>query len=87
MGWQAAAHALFTAGWFDAEEAVASGLARRICAPDDLVDEALELARTIARMPIVSLRRSSGSGPSRTERTGPDPRGRFSAGTMPLGYP
>jgi enoyl-CoA hydratase/carnithine racemase len=55
MGWQAAAHALFTADWFGAEAAVASGLARKVCAPDALLDEALELARAIAKMPIVSL--------------------------------
>lgn len=56
MGRQAAAHALFTAEWFDAEVAVESGLAWRRCAPDALVDEALTVARSIAKMPVTSLR-------------------------------
>jgi enoyl-CoA hydratase/carnithine racemase len=55
MGRQAAAHALFTAEWFDAEAAVASGLAWKLCAPGSLVEEALAMARAIATMPIVSL--------------------------------
>jgi enoyl-CoA hydratase/carnithine racemase len=55
MGRQAAAHALFTAEWFDAETAVASGLAWKVCPPGALVDEALAVARAMARMPIVSL--------------------------------
>lgn len=55
MGWQAAALALFTGEWFDAQAAVASGLALRSCAPDQLLDEALDAARAIARMPVVSL--------------------------------
>jgi enoyl-CoA hydratase/carnithine racemase len=55
MGWQAAAHACFTAEWFDAEDALAAGLARKICPPETLLDEALALARSIARMPVVSL--------------------------------
>lgn len=56
MGRQAAAHALFTAEWFGADEAVASGLAWKQCAADALVDEAMAVARTIATMPVVSLR-------------------------------
>lgn len=55
MGTQAAALALFTGEWFDAATAVASGLALRSCAPERLLDEALDLARQIARMPVVSL--------------------------------
>ncbi len=55
MGWQAAAHVLFTADWIDAEQAVAFGLAWRICEPDALLPEALDVARSIARMPLVSL--------------------------------
>lgn len=55
MGWQAAAHALFTAEWIDAEQAVACGLAWKRCAADALLDEALALARAIAKMPVVSL--------------------------------
>jgi len=55
MGWQAAAHAFFTAEWFGAEEALTCGLARRICPPDALLDEALAVAGAIAKMPVVSL--------------------------------
>jgi enoyl-CoA hydratase/carnithine racemase len=55
MGWQAAAHALFTAEWFDADQAVECGLAWKRCAADDLLDETLGLARAIAKMPVVSL--------------------------------
>ena len=55
MGWQAAAHAFLTAEWFDADQAIACGLAWRKVEPEALVDEALSLARSIARMPIASL--------------------------------
>jgi enoyl-CoA hydratase/carnithine racemase len=55
MGWQGAAYAFYTASWFGAEEAHASGLASRICAPETLLDDALDVARAIARMPVVSL--------------------------------
>ncbi len=55
MGWQASTHAFLTADWFDADQAVASGLAWRKVAPEALVDEALSVARAIARMPLVSL--------------------------------
>jgi enoyl-CoA hydratase/carnithine racemase len=55
MGWQAAAHAFFTAEWFDAARAIESGLAWKICSPDTLLDEAMGVARAIARMPVVSL--------------------------------
>jgi enoyl-CoA hydratase/carnithine racemase len=54
-GWQAAAHAFFTGEWIDAEQAVRSGIAWERCPDDELLDRALELARSIARMPIVSL--------------------------------
>jgi enoyl-CoA hydratase/carnithine racemase len=55
MGWQAAAHAFLTAEWFDADQAIACGLAWRKVEPEALVDEALAVARSIARMPIASL--------------------------------
>ena len=55
MGWQPAAHALFTGEWFDADTAVATGLAWRSTAPDGLLDEAMDVARAIGRMPVVSL--------------------------------
>ena len=55
MGWQAAAHMLYTAGWLSAEEAVERGLAWRLCEPDRLLEEAEATAREIAAMPIESL--------------------------------
>jgi enoyl-CoA hydratase/carnithine racemase len=55
MGRQDAAYALLAGGWLDADAAVSSGLAWRCCPPDRLLDEALDVARTIARLPIVSL--------------------------------
>jgi enoyl-CoA hydratase/carnithine racemase len=55
MGWRAAAQAFYTAEWIDADRALACNLVSQLCEPDALVDEALELARSIARMPVVSL--------------------------------
>jgi len=55
MGWQAAARVFYTAEWLSADEAVACGLAWRCVPLDALLDEAMMLARSIARMPIVSL--------------------------------
>jgi len=55
MGRQAAAHVFFTADWMDAREAAECGLVWRLCEPEQLVAEALEVARAIARMPIASL--------------------------------
>ncbi|MCZ7526381.1 MAG: enoyl-CoA hydratase-related protein [Acidimicrobiia bacterium] len=55
MGSQRAAHALFTAEWIDAEDAVESGLAWKACEPDELLDETLAVARRIAAMPVESL--------------------------------
>ncbi|MBV8951189.1 MAG: enoyl-CoA hydratase/isomerase family protein, partial [Actinobacteria bacterium] len=58
MGWQAAAHAFFTASWIDAQRAVDTGIAWARFPNEKLVDEALELAHTIAAMPLVSLVRT-----------------------------
>ena len=55
IGWQEAAHLLFTEPWVDAAEAVRLGLAWKACPPDTLIDEAMTEARTIARMPVTSL--------------------------------
>jgi enoyl-CoA hydratase/carnithine racemase len=55
MGWQNAAHLLFTASWLGAEQAVETGLAWRVCEPEQLLDEALSVAREIAAMPVDSL--------------------------------
>jgi len=56
IGPQAAAHYLLTGDWMDAETAVARGLAWKRCAPDRLLEEALGLARGIAKAPLESLR-------------------------------
>jgi enoyl-CoA hydratase/carnithine racemase len=55
IGWQQTAHLFYTSAWLDAEEAVASGLAWRRCAPERLLEEALAVAGEIAAMPIDSL--------------------------------
>lgn len=55
MGGQAAAHALYTGEWIDAEAAVACGLAWRAVAPDELLPATLEVADRIARMPVPAL--------------------------------
>lgn len=54
-GWQRAAHLLFTADWMSAQEAVEAGIAWRCCPADALLDEALDVARRIAAMPVESL--------------------------------
>ncbi|MCP4038573.1 MAG: enoyl-CoA hydratase/isomerase family protein [bacterium] len=55
IGWQNAAHLLYTASWLEAEQAVESGLAWRLCEPEKLLDETRSLAREIAQMPVDSL--------------------------------
>lgn len=55
MGWQAAAHFIFTADWMSAQEAVACGLAWKVCPADQLLDEVMAVARTIGGMPVDSL--------------------------------
>jgi enoyl-CoA hydratase/carnithine racemase len=55
VGWQHAAHLLYTAGWIDAHHATEMGLAYRQVADDDLLDEAWTLGQTIGAMPISSL--------------------------------
>jgi enoyl-CoA hydratase/carnithine racemase len=55
MGWQNAARVLFTSDWVSADEAVELGIAFRLCAPETLLSETMELAGRIARMPISSL--------------------------------
>jgi enoyl-CoA hydratase/carnithine racemase len=55
IGWQSAAHLLYTASWLEAEQAVEVGLVWRLCEPEKLLDEALSTAREIAQMPIDSL--------------------------------
>jgi enoyl-CoA hydratase/carnithine racemase len=55
MGWQAAAHLLFTANWMNAEQAVEAGLAWRRCTPERLLAETLGVAADIAANSIDSL--------------------------------
>lgn len=56
MGAQAAAEFVLTGDWLSADQAVASGLALRSLAADDLLPEALGLARRLAEQPPDSLR-------------------------------
>ena len=55
IGWQETAHLLYTASWLDAAHAVASGIAWRSFASEALLDAALEVAASMAEMPIPSL--------------------------------
>jgi enoyl-CoA hydratase/carnithine racemase len=55
IGPQAANHLLLTGAWMDAEEAVARGLAWKRVSPDQLLDQALGLARQIATAPVEHL--------------------------------
>jgi enoyl-CoA hydratase/carnithine racemase len=55
MGRQRAAVSLFTSDWISAEEAVATGLAVRLCSADTLVAETMELAARIAAKSLPSL--------------------------------
>jgi enoyl-CoA hydratase/carnithine racemase len=56
IGPQAAAYFLLTGDWMDAETAVARGLAWKRYAPERLLEEALDMARTIAKAPLDTLR-------------------------------
>ncbi len=55
MGWQDAAHFIFTAEWLSADEAVACGLAWKVSAPEALIEDAMEVARKIGAMPVDAL--------------------------------
>ena len=56
IGPQAAAYYLLTGDWMDAETAVSRGLAWKRYAPERLLEESLDLARSIAEAPLGSLR-------------------------------
>jgi enoyl-CoA hydratase/carnithine racemase len=56
IGPQAANYFLLTGDWIDAETAVARGLAWKRYAPEQLLEEALGLAHTIAKAPLEALR-------------------------------
>jgi enoyl-CoA hydratase/carnithine racemase len=51
MGWQRAAAALLASEWIDADQAVASGLALKVCPAGTVLAETLELAGRIAAFP------------------------------------
>ncbi len=55
VGWQNAAHILYTAEWVSAEVAVAQGLVWKVVADDQLLAETTIIAEQIAAMPISSL--------------------------------
>jgi len=55
MGNQPAALKLYTGDWITAAEAVEYGLALRVVEPGELMEQTLELARRIAKMPVASL--------------------------------
>jgi enoyl-CoA hydratase/carnithine racemase len=55
MGWQRAAHLLFTEPWLSATDALDAGLAFAVVPDDELLDRARALASTIAAMPLESL--------------------------------
>ena len=55
MGWQAAAHFIFTADWLAADDAVGCGLAYAVSAPGAVVGEAMATARRIGELSVDSL--------------------------------
>jgi enoyl-CoA hydratase/carnithine racemase len=56
MGWQRAAHVLFTSAWLDSEQAVEYGIALERCPDGEVLGRAMELARRVAAAPLGSLR-------------------------------
>jgi len=50
MGWQRAAHTLFTSEWLTAEDVVAAGIALERCPGHQVVDRTVELAQRIASL-------------------------------------
>lgn len=56
IGPSRAAQLLFTGDVIDAKKACEWGLVSEVCAPDDLMDRAMELAESIAKQPPQSLR-------------------------------
>lgn len=55
MGVQQAAFVLLSSGWVTAEEAVVHGLALKVCDPDSVLDETVDIAAAIAEHPLPSL--------------------------------
>ena len=56
MGWQQASAALLASAWITADVAVACGLALRSCPDGTVLEETLELARTVASFPSHATR-------------------------------
>jgi enoyl-CoA hydratase/carnithine racemase len=55
MGWQAAAHFIFTASWLSADEAVACGLAYRVSESGGALADAMATATQIGQLSVDSL--------------------------------
>lgn len=55
MGWQNAAHTLLTGQWVEAEAALKAGYVWKVCEPETLVPDAMDVAQDIAVNPIPSL--------------------------------
>jgi enoyl-CoA hydratase/carnithine racemase len=55
MGWQNAACALLAGEWFDAQRAVDSGLALKVCDDDAVLPAAISFAAQVAAGPLESL--------------------------------
>jgi enoyl-CoA hydratase/carnithine racemase len=55
MGWQNAASAFLAGEWFDAQRAVDSGLALKVCDDDKVLETAVEFAVQLAAGPLESL--------------------------------
>lgn len=56
LGWQRAAALLLASEWIDAREAVAVGLALRVCPEGTVLAETMELARRVASYPAHATR-------------------------------
>ena len=55
MGWQNAAHTLLTGKWVEAAAALKAGFVWKVCEPETLVPDAMDVAQDIAVNPIPSL--------------------------------
>ena len=56
LGWQRAAHVLFSGAWVSAAEAVEWGLAIEVAAPEAVVGRTIELAAEMSTGPLEALR-------------------------------
>jgi enoyl-CoA hydratase/carnithine racemase len=57
LGWPKAAAVLLAAEWLEADDAVAAGLALKVCPPGTVLDETMALARRIASYPGAGTQR------------------------------